>query len=51
MKYRVEIPQDEAPRGKRGRRERNDEQRQEQKPKDTFKERPGFHNGARVTRR
>lgn len=51
MKYKNEIPQDEAPRGRRGRRERDDEPRQEQKQKRTFKERAGFHQGARVTRR
>jgi hypothetical protein len=49
VKNRIEIP--EAPRGKRGRRERDDEPKAEDKAPRKWKERDGFHQGAKVTRR
>lgn len=52
MKNRIEIPTEEAPRGKRGRRHRDDDapKAEDQKPR-KWKERDGFFQGAKVSRR
>ena len=50
MKNRIEIP--EEPRGKRGRRQRDDDApKAEDKAPRKWKERDGFYQGAKVTRR
>ena len=49
MKNRIEIP--EEPRGKRGRRDRDDEPKAEDKTPRKWKEPDGFYQGAKVSRR
>ena len=52
MKNRIEIPTEEPVRGKRGRRHRDDDApKAEDKAPRKWKERDGFFQGAKVTRR
>jgi hypothetical protein len=52
MKNRIEIPVEEPGRGRRGRRQRDDDapKAEDQKPR-KWKERDGYFQGAKVSRR
>ena len=53
MKMRIDLPEEESAKGKRGRRRRDDEAqpKADEKPVSKWKERDGFFQGAKVRRR